>query len=166
MSEKYKQPKLPTPEQIQDEELWLLDRQADQAKTMDELGITHQAIAKLSDFDSDKLSNLSRPSIHLSSKQEEDGTVTERVSVRFSTPGLSESGHNTTGYVFATVVEATGDSIAIEPEFTLPQAEAAIDIVSGLKQAKDLGVLPHLSSSLSNINNPMTYISAGPSSIR
>lgn len=53
-------------------------------------------------------------------------------------------------------------NLTIEPEFTLPEAEAMIDMAAGLKQARDLGVLPHLSHDLANIHNPLTAITAAP----
>ncbi len=37
-----------------------------------------------------------------------------------------------------------------------------IDMAAGLKQARDLGVLPHLSHDLANIHNPLTAITAAP----
>jgi hypothetical protein len=157
-----KQRKLPTPEEMQDEELWLLDRQSEHTNAMDKLGITKKVKARLSEFDAGKLTDLSRPSLSLSRKREEEGSVTEVISARFATAGLSTSGHNTTGYVYVPIVEVTDDAMSIESEFTLLEAEAVIDMTAGLKEAKNLGVLPHLSYDLANIHNPLTAITLAP----
>ena len=162
--EKPKLNTLPTAKEIQDETFWLLDRQTEHAATMDELGITEKAKAKLSDHDAAMLNDMSRPSISLSHKSEEDGTRTKFLNVRFATPSFTSSGHNynSTGFVYAPVLEVTGDAISIEPEFTLLEAEAMIDMATGLKEAKALGVLPHLAGSLDHINNPLTAMTAAP----
>jgi hypothetical protein len=148
-----------TPEQIQDEELWLLNRQVEHGAVMDDLGITEKAKDIVG---RDRLNNLSRPAIALSRKQE-GGTVSEIISIRFATPGLSASGHSTVSYLYAPVLEIThNDAITIEGEYTLDEVEAVINMATGLKQAKDLGVLPHLSYDLANIHNPLTAMKSAP----
>lgn len=153
---------LPTPEQIEDETLWLLDRQTEHAAAMDQLGITEKAKTKFSESELSKLNAMSRPTVALSRKNGEDGAVIEQIHIRFSTPGLSKSGHNTTNFVYAPLVEVEGSALTVESEFTFAEAEAVIDMAAGLKQAKDLGVLPHLSPDLTSIDNPLTAMMAMP----
>lgn len=152
-----KKNRLPTPEEIESEKLFLLDTQTRHAKELERLGLTEKARQS---FEAEALNDLSRATLALSRKKEDDGTITETVSIRFATAGISTSGHNTTSYKYALVVEVTDDSMALAGEFTLQEAELVINMIAGLKDAKNLGVLPHLSADLASIEDPNTAMMA------
>lgn len=144
-----------SPENIQSEEMLLLDLQTQQQETLIGLGIGEKASAEL---DSGSLNNLTRLSVALLHNKGDGGETIEIPAIRFSSPGISGTGHSTTGYKYVPVATIEGDQMELRNDFTLQEVTAVTDIIQGLKDAKAYGVLPHLSGDLANIHNPNTAL--------
>ncbi len=142
-------------ENIQSEEMLLLDLQTQQQETLVSLGIAEKASAEL---DNDSLNNLTRLSVALLHNKDEVGKTIEIPTIRFSSPGISSTGHSTTSYKYVPVAAIQGDQMELRNDFTLKEVTAVTDIIQGLKDAKAYGVLPHLSGDLANIHNPNTAL--------
>lgn len=165
MSEKSKLRDLASPEDIQEQELMLMDIQTRHADRMQELGIAHKARDLTP---AEQLNELSRPYVAMSRHEDNEGTMTDRISIRFATSKLPAQGN---GYVTShstviPVVDVYPDSLALIPEtdFSLEQAEASIEMAAELKRAKEVGMLPQLSFAGTSVNilDPRTHMMGLP----
>ena len=149
-----------SPENIQSEEMLLLEIQAGHQRQLEELGIADKA-RRVCGLDSveDYNNSLIRMSVAYPSKlKDKGGTVVELPSVRFAIPHISKSGHISTSFKYAKVAEVYEGMVYPNGEFTEEDTAAVLDMLAGLKQAKDSDVLRHLSSDLANINDPNAAI--------
>lgn len=142
------------PEQITHEQWWLLDMQTRHAQTMEATGIARKARELVGLRD---LTNLSRPMITTHGDESERSL---EVRIRFETPQVNETGTITKGHRYVPVARLFSDgNYLTNGHFTLDEAYILTAMASGLVEARELGVLPHLREDLASIRNPGTGLS-------
>ncbi|HVV66948.1 MAG TPA: hypothetical protein VHB72_02660 [Candidatus Saccharimonadales bacterium] len=152
---------LSSQENVESEELLLVDIQTQHVRELERLGITEKAKGLI---DPRNLNHLSKASVSVSYDQGEDGEVIEKPTICFTTPSVNTSGYRQTHFSYAEVAEIGPDSMALSGDFTMQDLEAVEKMIAGLREAKELGVLPHLSSNLTSISNPGTAMMRPPES--
>lgn len=150
---------LSSQENVESEESLLANIQTQHAEELEELGITGKAKQLV---DPRNLNHLSRASVSVFYDKGEDGETIEKPTVCFTTPSINAHGHKQTHFSYAEVAEIGPDSMALLGDFTMQDVEDVQKMINGLRDAKALGVLPHLSSNLTSISNPNAAIMMAP----
>jgi hypothetical protein len=133
---------LTNPEGIESEKFLLLAAQDFEAASLEAGGILDKARRYVPD---ERLNDLTRAMLALSRQTDADGEVSERVSLRFVTPG--EAPEDVVVAVRSPFSLDSGDG------FNLADATQVLEIADGFKAAASIGLLPHMTRDLTDINS-------------
>lgn len=136
---------------IEEERLLLLDIQKRHAEELEQKGIAEKG--RLACVSSN-LNDLTQLSVALEWKEIEDRTIVELPALRFSTPRFGISGVYRSYDQYVQMAEIGPDSMDLLKDFTMAESDVVMGMIEGLRFARDMGELPHLSSDFAVIKDP------------
>lgn len=149
---------LTSPEAIEAEKFMLLSIQDHHGLDLERIGTYDKAIVA---SDTGTFTDLTRASVVMLADRTADDIENDRIdipTIRLTTPSIDRFGNHTASYKHVPVARVHGEAINLQGDFTIVEAAMVMNMLAGLRQTKALGILPHLSYDLGEINDPRTYM--------
>jgi hypothetical protein len=144
---------------LEAEQTLLWETQLYHQEALKSSGVFEKALQVAETVDPSAISDLTKIAVSSWEDLEDGDEKWEVFCVKLTTPEESVDGQRSATYRYIDVAaiyeNEEEDFLDLRHEFTLSEAELVIELVAGLKEARDSGLLPNLSPEKSEILKPL-----------